>query len=281
MGTPTAEELALRAEVQQLRARLALLEGSEPGERQAGETALKSAHDEAVAQKNRLEAIFQALPMGVALIDAQGGNIKFNAAFEQVWGGPRPETRSVEDYTAFKAWWADTGNPVRPEEWASARAVHRGETVLNQEMWIERFDGTRAFVLNSAAPVRDARGRICGSAVAIRDITDLKKSEAALRESEKQLASIYNTVGDVIFYLAVEPGSQFRFISVNAAFSRRTGLRRASVVGMMLKDVIPEPSLTMVLEKYKQAINEKTTISWEETTDYPTGRLTGVVSIAP
>src|SRR5271157_5051949 len=41
--------------------------------------------------------------------------------------------------------------------------------------------------------------------VNLRDITERKRAEEALRESEQSLASIYNTVGDVIFRLAVEP----------------------------------------------------------------------------
>jgi two-component system, cell cycle sensor histidine kinase and response regulator CckA len=100
-------------------------------------------------------------------------------------------------------------------------------------------------------------------------------------ESGQELASIYNTVRDVIFQLAVEPGEQFRFVSVNAAFLKVTGLTRESVIGKTVKDLIPEPSLTIVLEKYRQAIAGKTTVSWEESSDYPTGRLTGEVSIAP
>ena len=45
--------------------------------------------------------------------------------------------------------------------------------------------------------------------------------------------------------------------------------------------VIPEPSLTMILAGYRQAVEEKTIVSWEETSDYPTGRLTGEVSVTP
>jgi PAS domain S-box-containing protein len=100
-------------------------------------------------------------------------------------------------------------------------------------------------------------------------------------ESGQELVSIYDTVRDVIFQLAVEPGDQFRFVSVNAAFQKVTGLSRESIVGKTVQDVIPEPSLTMVLEKYRQAIAEKTIVAWEETSDYPTGRLTGEVSVAP
>ena len=85
----------------------------------------------------------------------------------------------------YKAWWADSGKPVQPEDWAAAHAVQKGETVVNQEMQIERFDGARAFVLNSAAPIRDAQGRISGSAVVIRDITELKKAQIQLVDSQR------------------------------------------------------------------------------------------------
>ena len=109
----------------------------------------------------------------------------------------------------------------------------------------------------------------------------LEETAEALRENEQQLVSIYNTVGDVIFHLAVEPEGRFRFVSVNAAFLRVTGLSREAVIGKTVNEVIPEPSLTMVLGKYRQAIEEKTIVVWEETSDYPTGRLTGEVSVAP
>ena len=90
------------------------------------------------------------LPVGVAITDARGGNIKSNRAFEEVWGGPRPATDSVADYAAYKAWWADTGEPVRPEEWASARAVQTGETVRDNR-W--RSSGSTAPTpLSSTAP---------------------------------------------------------------------------------------------------------------------------------
>src|SRR5215469_16492535 len=113
------------------------------------------------------------------------------------------------------------------------------------------------------------------------DSIERVRAEEALSENRQHLVSIYDTVKDVIFDLAVEPEGQFRFVSVNAAFLKVTGLSREAVVGKTANEVIPEPSLTMVLGKYRQAIDENTTVVWEETSDYPTGRLTGEVSVVP
>jgi len=114
-----------------------------------------------------------------------------------------------------------------------------------------------------------------------KELTERKLIEEKLHNDEQQLSLILNTVGDIIYHLAIEPGEKYRFISVNQAFLNVTGFNQAQVVGKMVHEVIPQPSLTIVLEKYKQAIDEKRIIQWEETTDYPTGRLTGEVSIAP
>jgi PAS domain S-box-containing protein len=110
---------------------------------------------------------------------------------------------------------------------------------------------------------------------------ELRQAAEACRTSEQQLDSVYNAVVDPIFHVAVEPEGRFRFVSVNASFLRVTGMSREMVVGKTVKDIIPEPSLTMVLGKYRQAIEEKSATMWEETSDYPIGRLTGIVSIVP
>jgi PAS domain S-box-containing protein len=165
-------------------------------DRKHAEMALEMARADAVNEKNRLEAVLQALPVGMALVDAQGGSTRANAAYEQVWGSPRPIARTVADYALYKAWWADTGQSVQPAEWASAQAVQQKRPVIGQLLEIERFDGARAFVLNSAAPIFGAEGEVTGAAVAIQDITDLRKAQEALRRSE----ALYHAIGESINY---------------------------------------------------------------------------------
>ncbi len=151
---------------------------------------LETARNQAENEKLRLEAVMEALPIGVSILDSRGGVIKVNPSFERVWGGPAPKTRSVRDYAAYQAWWPETGTPVNPEEWAAAQAMLRGEPVTGQQFEIQRFDGSRAHIINSAAPVRDASGNIVGSAVAIQDITELRRSQEELRRLNRTLTAL-------------------------------------------------------------------------------------------
>jgi PAS domain S-box-containing protein len=84
------------------------------------------------------------------------------------------------------------------------RAVARGENALDQRMEIERFDGARAYVINSAAPLFDAKGQIAGSVVAIQDVTGLKRMEEALRESEERFRAIFEHAAVGIQHLTLE-----------------------------------------------------------------------------
>jgi PAS domain S-box-containing protein len=132
---------------------------------------------------------------------------------------------------------------------------------------------------------RDAQNNVADLRRSISEFStaniDLKATAEALRESEQRLFSIYNTVRDVVFHLAVEAEGQFRFLSVNARFLEVTGLSQETVLGKTVNEVIPEPALPIVLGKYREAVEKKTMVSWEETSEYPTGQLTGEVSISP
>jgi PAS domain S-box-containing protein len=163
--------------------------GRDITEHKRAEESLAAIRAEAENEKHRLEAVMEALPVGVAITDADGGTIRVNEAFDRVWGNPRPVTLSVSDYAAYKAWWPDSSKPVAPDEWASAQAVQKGRPVVGQLLEIQRFDGSRASVINSGAPIFDVDGKITGCAVAIQDITDLQKAENALQRSEKRYRS--------------------------------------------------------------------------------------------
>ncbi|MGZ3454380.1 MAG: sensor histidine kinase [Polyangiales bacterium] len=104
-----------------------------------------------------------------------------------------------------------------------------------------------------------------------------RTGEAARQSSH---ALIQENVSDVLFSLAVE-GDRFRFVEINPAFTKATGLTEELVVGRLVDEVIPEPSLSLVLSKYREALAQRRTVRWEEVTPYPAGNKYGQVSVTP
>ncbi len=106
------------------------------------------------------------------------------------------------------------------------------------------------------------------------------RRQAALEESRQHLSLVYDHSADVLYQLRVESVG-YRFVSVNPAFAATTGLSAEDVNGKLVQDVIPEPSCSLVLSKYAQAIRARATLRWEEVTEYPTGVRRGDVAITP
>ena len=75
-----------------------------------------------------------------------------------------------------------------------------------------------------------------------------------VRAREDELSAIYDNVPAILFYIAIEPDGEFRFLSVSHDFLVATGLSREQVVGSLVREVIPQPSLDVVLNHYREAI---------------------------
>jgi PAS domain S-box-containing protein len=104
---------------------------------------------------------------------------------------------------------------------------------------------------------------------------------ALLGAREEELSAIYENVPGIVFYVAVEPDGEFRFLSVSRDFLTATGLSRDRVVGSLVRDVIPLPSSDMVLNRYRDAIRSGQPVRWEEKSVYPAGVKYGEVAVTP
>jgi two-component system, cell cycle sensor histidine kinase and response regulator CckA len=208
-----------------------------------------------------------------------GGNRKANELLHQPLRSNLSSAAAVERPGNFRL--VRDGVELPEDERPLAKVAASGQALRNYELHVVLEDGASIDLLGNVEPLLDDDGRPRGAVAVFGDITERKRAEAALRDRERLLDSIYNTVRDAIFYLAVEPEGRFRFASVNPTFLRVTGLSPDAVVGRTVNEVTPEPSLTMVLEKYRQAVERKAIVSWEETTEYAPGRFTGEVTVAP
>ncbi|MCX6567499.1 MAG: PAS domain S-box protein [Candidatus Aminicenantes bacterium] len=182
-----------------------------------------------------LRNVLDTLPIGVWITDRDGRIILGNPASRQIWAGARDV--GPDRYGEYKGWWADTGKPIRPEEWAAARAVTKGETSINEDIEIECFDGTHKFILNSALPVRDAGGAITGAIIINQDVTRRRQGE----ERNKRQAALLDLAHEAILVRDAED----RIVFWNNGARDLYGWTREEVSGQVihsfLKTRFPEP----------------------------------------
>ncbi len=152
------------------------------------------------------------------------------------------------------------------------------ETGVRESMDLEL--GDRWYQV-TADPLTGEDGEIVGAVHALRDITQSKRTEEALRESEQRLSLIYDSVADIIFSIAVTADGRYRYEGVNARFLEATGLTEEEVVGRYLEDVVPEPSCSRSCEQFQRALASGSTVRWEATTRYPRGPRIGEVAVTP
>ena len=103
----------------------------------------------------------------------------------------------------------------------------------------------------------------------------------ALKDREAPLRVIFDNIQDVVYLLDIEQDGGYRFVAVNPPFLAATGLTEEQVVGRRVEDVIPEPSLRLVLARYAHAIQSGKAVFWEEASEYPAGTRYGEVMVAP
>jgi sigma-B regulation protein RsbU (phosphoserine phosphatase) len=123
-------------------------------------------------------AAVEASPDPLVGIDTQGQIADVNAAFEAATGCARADLIGSD----FSACFTEPSNARAMCE----QALRQG-FVHNYPLELRHCDGQVISLLCSAAQYRDERGSVVGLFAAARDITEHKRSEAALRDSEAAL----------------------------------------------------------------------------------------------
>ncbi len=204
-----------------------------------------------------LRTVLETLPVGVWFTDKTGKILQANPAGQRLWAGTRYV--DLEQYGAYKGWWADSGEPIAPGDWALARAIALGETSINEVIDIECFDGTRKTILNSAVPLHDAAREVTGAIVVNQDITELRRVQQALSESNRRIANILDSITDA--FLALD--RQWQFTYLNRQAEQILQKKRTEILGKNIWEVFPEMVGTIFFEEYHRAVSSENAVSFE------------------
>jgi PAS domain S-box-containing protein len=137
------------------------------------------------AERVRLLAVLEQSPLGIAIAEAPSGRMLFvNSRVGEIFGQSRL-SEGIGTYSADWRGYHRDGHQIAPEEWPLARAILHGETIENEEVWIEHAKGHRVEVTIKAAPIRNADGAIIAGVAVLWDVTTERRRERQLREAQR------------------------------------------------------------------------------------------------
>lgn len=187
---------------------------------------------ELALQKNRamLEAALSSMNDAIFFCDTDGLFIDFNAAFAHFHRFRDKDEcpKTLSEYPAYMEVYLLGGEPAPFNQWAVSSAL-RGETASNVELRIRRKDTGESWVGSySYAPILGDGGAILGAVITARDITEQKKAQIALQQSEQKYS--------VLFDKAAIPASLTKlpentFVQINDAFEKVFGYTQKEVYG--------------------------------------------------
>ena len=115
-------------------------------------------------------------------------------------------------------------------------AGHQGCAVERYETVRIRKDGSRVEVSLAQSPVAGRDGRIMGAATVVHDITQHKRGQTLLRESQNQLHAVVHSAMDAVIMV----DSQQQIVLFNASAEKMFGYPAAEIRGQPLSRLIPQ-----------------------------------------
>jgi PAS domain S-box-containing protein len=181
------------------------------------------------------DGILDMLPIATFICDAKGTILQYNSRAVEIWGRePRPG-QTHHQFTAAARFFDIDGAPLQRSELAEVLAT--GKPARDVERIVERMDGVRVTVSLNIDPLRNAKGDVIGAVNCFIDITERKRTAAALEQSrlhaleqEQRWAATYEHAAIGISEVAPDG----RFLRVNEAICAITGYSREHLLASKL-----------------------------------------------
>ncbi len=167
---------------------------------------------------DRLAAIVQSSSDAIYARSLDGTIVAWNAGAERLFGYTRDEALGRSDVLV---------PPGAEDELAESLVkASAGEGIeRTEETTRVRKDGSHVLVSVSESPLRDALGRVVGVSVIARDLSEQRRAEKALRESEEKLRALFESDVAGILFGDIRGGIQ----DVNEKLLRMSGYTRDDV----------------------------------------------------
>ena len=229
-------------------------------------TERKQAQDTLRESEEKYRLIFENSPLGILYFNDKGIIIACNEKFVQIIGSSR------EALIGLNMLELPDKNIV-----STVQKALSGCTVLYEGIYSSTTAKKITPMRNIFAPMISAGGIVLGGVGIIEDITERKRVEDSLRDSEERYRKAFMTSPDAIFITRFPDGM---FVSVNEGFTKMTGYTEDEVIGKLPLEI----DIWKYPEDRKKVIEEFLTKgevrNFESICLTKSGEITGLMSVS-
>jgi PAS domain S-box-containing protein len=229
------EEKLLRAVALQNARSILLAQERAERELLQAKDALEHKTEELTQEREWFKVTLSSIGDAVITTDTEGRITFLNPVAEVMTGWQANEAIGQPLQNVFKIISEQSRQPAHNP---IQRALEDGAVVglANHTALISR-NGKETAIADSAAPIRDASGKISGAVMVFHDVTERRRAEEALQKSENRKAAILNAALDAIITMDHEG----KVVDFNPAAEKIFCHNHKDVVGKLLSDlIIPE-----------------------------------------
>jgi PAS domain S-box-containing protein len=177
-----------------------------------------------------LNSLLDSITDIVFFKDMNGVYLGCNPAFTAFVGRPKEAIVGKTDYELFDRAAADFFRTC------DQQALERRQALRNEE-WITYPDGRRRLIETLKTPYWGPDGSLIGVVGISRDITETKTAEEALRDSEANFRTFFETIDDLILVTTHEG----RILFANKALKKKLGYTAAELEALTVLDLHAAP----------------------------------------
>jgi PAS domain S-box-containing protein len=175
--------------------------------------------------------LFEQLPFAVYVCDRDGLVLRYNGRAAELWGrSPKPGDPN-ERFCGSHRMFRPDGSLLPHHQCPMAEVLRTGIPVREQEVHIERPDGSRGIALVDIEAIRNTDGNIVGAVNCFQDVTERKHNE----ETALRLAAIIQSSDDAI----VSKDLDGIITSWNGGAERIFGYLAEEIIGKPVTLLIP------------------------------------------
>jgi PAS domain S-box-containing protein len=205
-------------------------------------TASKLKEEQLRESEDRFRLFIEHAPAALAMFDREMRYLQMSRRWRTDYALSERELRGLSHYEIF---------PEVPERW---KEIHRrglaGEVLRGEDDRLDRSDGSVQWIRWEVRPWHDRAGEIAGIVIFAEEITERKRAEQRLRESEESFQAMANGIPQ----LAHMAGPDGAFSWYNQRWYEYTGTTPEQMEGWGWRSVIDSAMLPKVMERWQASI---------------------------